>query len=156
MNSALGVNARGCRPTPSSRWRTTTSSPRKVTGEFTDMVHFVETHLSWGYYRWHERHWDGASSRASRASRNSTLKSRVETRVMHIFVFPMSWVTVCLIEGDAMMDESDACLISQTVINISRFHFCYLCPVVKDIFFTHFPWARVWNLFNHGHDFEKP
>ena len=62
--------------------------------------------------------------------RDCSLKSRVVTKVMHISVFSVSRVTVCHVEGDAMMDEDDAWLISQTVINISRFHFCYSCLFV--------------------------
>ena len=46
---------------------------------------------------------------------------------MHISVFPVSRVNVLRVEGDATVDEGDACLIGQTVIDISRFHFCYLC-----------------------------
>ena len=49
------------------------------------------------------------------------------TRVMRISLFPVSRVTVFRVEGDAAVDEGDACLIGQTVIDISRFHFCYSC-----------------------------
>ena len=42
---------------------------------------------------------------------------------MHISVFPVSRVTVFPVEGDAAVDESDACLIGKTVIDISRFRF---------------------------------
>ena len=121
----LGVNARGCRPTPSSRWRRTLSSPRLITGKFTDTAHLLETHTSWAYCRWYEEQWGGVSSRDRRQSfsRDSYLKSCVVTRVMHISVFPMSRVTVFHVEGAATVDEGDTCLIGQTVIDISHFHF---------------------------------
>ena len=122
---ALGVNARGCRPTPSSRWQRTLSSPRLITGKLTDTAHLLEAHTSWGYCRWYEEHWGGVSSRDKQSfSRNSNLKCCVVTRVMHISVFPVSRVTVFPVEGDATVDEGDACLIGQTVIDISRFCFC--------------------------------
>ena len=60
---SLGANARGCRPTPSSRWRRTLASPRLITGKFTDTAHLLETHTSWGYCHWYEEHWGGVSSR---------------------------------------------------------------------------------------------
>ena len=125
---ALGVNARGCRPTPSSRWRRILSSPRLVTGKLTDTAHLLETHASWGYCRWYEEHWGGVSSRDRWSfSRDSNLKSCVVTRVMHISVFPVSRVNFFLVEGDATVDGGDACLIGQTVVDISPFHFCYSC-----------------------------
>ena len=125
---ALGVNARGCRSTPSSRWRRTLSSPRLITGKFTDTAHLLETHTSWGYCRWCEEHWHGVSSRHRQSfSRDSNLKSCLVTWEVHISIFPVSRVTVFRVEGDAMVDEGEACLISQTVIDISRFHFCYSC-----------------------------
>ena len=124
VTDALGVNARGCRPTPSSRWRRTLSSPRLITGKFAGTTHLLETHTSWGYCRWYEEHWGGGLSRDRQSfSRNSNLKSCVVTRVVHISVFPVSRVTVFHVEGDATVDEGDACLIGQTVIDISRFHF---------------------------------
>ena len=125
---SLGVNARGCWPTPSSRWRRILSLPRLVTGKFTDTPHSWETHTSWCYCRWYEEHWDGVSSRHRLSfSRDSNLKSCVVTRVVRISVFLVSRVTVFHVEGDATVDEGDACLIGQMVIDISRFHFCYLC-----------------------------
>ena len=124
MSFPLGVKARGCRPTPSSRWRRTLSSPRQDTGKFTDTAHLLETHTFWGYSPWYEEHWGGVSSRDRQSfSRDSHLKSCVVTRVMHISVFPVSRVTVFHFEGDATADEGDACLIGQTVMDISRFHF---------------------------------
>ena len=127
-HTTLGVNARGCRPTPSSRWRWAPSSPRLITGKFTDTAHLLETHSSWGYCRWYEEHWGGVSSRDRHSfSRDSNLKSCMVTRVMHLSVFPVSRVTVFHVEGDATVDEGDACLIGLTVIDISRFHFCYSC-----------------------------
>ena len=109
------------------------SSPRLVTGKLTDTAHLLETHTSWGYCRWYEEHWGGVSSRDRQSFNcNFNLKRCVVTRVMHISVFPMSRVTVFHVEGDATVDEGDACLIGQTVIDISRFHFCYsclLCPL---------------------------
>ena len=42
---------------------------------------------------------------------------------MHISVFPVSRETVFPVEGDATVDEGDACLIGKTVIDISRFRF---------------------------------
>ena len=88
----------------------------------------METHTSWGYCRWYEEHWGGVSSRDRQSfSRDSNLKSCVVTRVRHISVSPVSRVTVFEVEGDATVDEGDACLIGQTVIDISRFHFCYSC-----------------------------
>ena len=126
--TSLGANARGCRPTPSSRWRRTLSSPRLITGKLTDTAHLLETHTSWGYCRWYEEHWGGVSSRDKQSfSRYSYLKSCVVMRVMHISVFPVSRVTVFHVEGDATVDEGDACLIGQTVIDISRFHVCCSC-----------------------------
>ena len=111
------MNARGCRPTPSSRWRRTLSSPRLIAGKFTDTAHLLETQTSWGYCRWCEEHWGGVSSRDRQPfSRDSNLKSCVVTRVVHISVFPVSRVTVFHVEGDATVDEGDACLIGQTVI----------------------------------------
>ena len=125
---SLGVNARGCRPTPSSRWRRALPSPRLITGKFTDTAHLLETHTSWGYCRWYEEYWGGVSSRDRQSfSRDSNLKSCVVTRVMHISVSPVSRVTVFEVEGDATVHEGDACLIGLTVIDISRFHFCYSC-----------------------------
>ena len=124
VTSSTGVNARGCRPT-SSRWRRTLSPPRSVTGKLTDTAHLLETHTSWGYCHWYEEHRSGVSSRDRQSfRRDSNLKSYVVTRVMHISVFPVSRVTVFRIEGDATVAEGDACLIGQTVIDISRFHFC--------------------------------
>ena len=118
----LGVNARGCRPTPSLRWRRTPSSPRLITGKFTDTAHLLETHTSWGYCRWYEEHWGGVSSRDRQSfSRDSNLKSCMVTRVMYISVFPVSRVTVFYVEGDATVDEGDACLIGLTVIDIHAF-----------------------------------
>ena len=136
---ALGANARGCRPTPSSRWRRTPSSLRLVTGKFTDAAHLLETHTSWGYCRWHEAHWGRVSSRDRQSfSRDSNLKSCVGTRVVCISLFPVSRVTVFRVEGAAAVDEGDACLIGQTVIDISRFHFCYCVsfvpwPILQDL-----------------------
>ena len=128
LRASLGVNARGCRPTPSSRWRRTLSSPRQVTGKFTDAAHLLESHNSWGYCRWYEEHWGGVSSRDRQSlSRDSNLKSCMVTRVMHISVFPVSRVTVFHVEGDATVDEGDACLIGQVVIEMSGFHFCFSC-----------------------------
>ena len=43
---------------------------------------------------------------------------------MRISVFPVSRVAVFPVEGDATVDEGDACLFSQTVIDISPFRFC--------------------------------
>ena len=107
---SLGVNARGCRPTTSSRWRRTISSPRQVTGNFTDTAHLLETHTYWGYCHGYEEHWGGVSSRDRQPiSRDSNLKSCVVTRVMHISVFLVSRVTVFHVEGDATVDEGDAC-----------------------------------------------
>ena len=129
------MNARGSRPTPSSRWRRTLSSPRLITGKFTDTAHLLETHTSWGYCRWCKKHWGGVSSRDRELlSRDSNLKSCVVTRVVRISVFPVSRVTDFHVEGDATVDEGDACLIGQTVIDISRFHFSYSCLFV-------FPWS---------------
>ena len=125
---SLGVNARGCRPTPSSTWRGTRSSPQLITGKFTDTAHLLETHTSWGYCYWYEEQWGGVSSRDRQSfSRDSNLKSCVVTRVMHISVFPVSRVTVFHVEGDAKVDEGDACLIGHMVIDLSCFHFCYSC-----------------------------
>ena len=122
--TALRVNARGCRPTPSSRRRRTLSLPRQVTGKFTDTTHLLSTHTYWGYCPWYEEHWGGVSSRDRQSfSRDSHLKSCVVTRVMHISVFPVSRVTVFHVEGDATVDGGDACLIGQTVMDISHFHF---------------------------------
>ena len=119
FTNALGVNARGCRPTPSSRWRRTLPSPRLITGKFTDTAHSLDPHTSWGYCRWYEEHWGGVSSRDRQSfSRDPNLKSCVVTRVMHISVSPVSRVTVFEVEGDATVDEGDACLIGQTVIDI--------------------------------------
>ena len=99
---SLGANARGCRPTPSSRWRRALPSPRLISGKFTDTAHLLETHTSWGYCRWYEEHWGGISSRDRQSfSPDSNLKSCVVTRVMHISVSPVSRVTVCEVEGDA-------------------------------------------------------
>ena len=121
------MNARGCRPTPSSRWRRTLSSPRLLTGKFTDTAHPLETHTSWGYCRWCEEHWGWVSSRDRQPfGRDSNLKSCVVTRVVQISVFPVSRVTVFHVEGGATVDEGDACLTGQTVIDISRFLYCYL------------------------------
>ena len=122
------MNARGCRPTPSSRWRRTLSPPRLITSKFTDTAHLLETHTYWGHCRWCEEHWGGVSSRDRQSlSRDSNLKSCVVTRVVHISVFPVSRVTDFHVEGDPTVDEGDACLICQTVIDISRFHFSYSC-----------------------------
>ena len=144
--ASLGVNARGCRPTPSSRWRRTLSSPRLLTSKFTDTVHSLKTHTSWDYCRWCEEHWGGVSSRDRQSfSRDSNLKSCVVTRVVHISVFPVSRVTVFHVEGDATVDEGDACLIGQTVIDISRFHFCYsclFCPTLFNITIFNTQWTK--------------
>ena len=43
---------------------------------------------------------------------------------MHISVFSVSRVTAFPVEGDATVVEGNACLIGQTVIDISRFRFC--------------------------------
>ena len=111
--------------TPSSRWRRTLPSIRLIIGKLTDTAHLLDTHTSWGYCRWYEEHWGGVSSHDKQSfSRNSNLKSCVVTRVIHISVFPVSRVTVFHVEGDATVDEGDACLIGQTVIDISRFRFC--------------------------------
>ena len=56
------------------------------------------------------------------------------TRVVHISAFPLSRVTVFHVEGDATVDEGDACLIGQTVIDISRFHFRYSCLFCPPLF----------------------
>ena len=40
---------------------------------------------------------------------------------MDISVFPVSRVTLFRVEGDATVDEGDACSIGQMVIGISRF-----------------------------------
>ena len=86
----LGANARGCRPTPSSRWRRTLPSLRLITGKFTDTAHLLKTHTSWGYCRWYEEHWGGVSSRDRQSfSRNSNLKSCVMTRVVRISVYSL-------------------------------------------------------------------
>ena len=89
---------------------------------------FIGTHTSWGYFRWYEPHWRGVSSRDRQSfSRDSNSKSCVVMRVMRISLFPVSKVTVFRVEGDAAVDEGDACLIGRTVIDTSRFHFCYSC-----------------------------
>ena len=119
---ALGANARGCQPTPSSRWRRTLPSPRLITGKFTDTAHLLETHTSWGYSRWYEEHWGGVSSRERQSfSRDSNLKSCVVTRVMHISVSPVFRVTVFEVEGDTTVDEGDACLIGQRWLTYHAF-----------------------------------
>ena len=111
---SLGVNARGCQPTPSSRWRKTLSSPRLITGKFTDTVHLLETHASWGYCRWCEVHWGSVSSHDRQLfSRDSNLKSCMVMRAVHISVLPVWRVTVFHIEGDVTVDEGGACLIGQ-------------------------------------------
>ena len=135
LTHSLGVNARGCWPTPSSRWRRTLPSPWLITGKFTDKVHVLETHTSWGYCPWCEEHWCRALSRDRQSfSRDSNLKSCVVTRVAHISVYLVSRVTVFHVEGDATVDEDDACWIVQTVIDISRFHFCYSCLFCPPLF----------------------
>ena len=94
----------------------------------TRRINLLETHTSWDYCRWYQEHWGGVSSRDKQSfSHDSNLKSCVVTRVMHISVFPVSRVTFFHVEGDATVDEGDACLIAQAVIDKPRFHFCYSC-----------------------------
>ena len=56
---------------------------------------------------------------------------------MHISVFPVSRVNLFLVEGDATVDEGDACLIGQTVVYlpfISVIHVSFVsCSILPDL-----------------------
>ena len=113
---------RGHRCTGGERTRVSADTLVKMAED--SFIASVNYHTYWGYCRWYEEHWGGGLSRDRQSfSRNSNLKSCVVTRVVHISVFLVSRVTVFHVEGDATVDEGDACLIGQTVIDISRFHF---------------------------------
>ena len=78
--------------------------------------------------------------------------------MVHISVFPVSRVTVFHVEGDATVDEGDACLIGHTVIAFNAFFsairvsFVLPCSILPDLkhnepnqLLGNAGWNRMWS-----------